>query len=280
MFKGLLIYTKDDYEKNKWFADQFIKHSNKYQLDIQLTFAEELSLLIDDGQLSVYSGRMKIHPDFVINRSRNSQISLHFELMGCRVYNNSQVTDICNNKAKTHQMINSHGIKSVKTLISFKNEQTLLNFPVILKTNSGHGGKEVFKANTRAELDEHLKTFDAYEVIQQEMCDNPGVDIRVFVLGKEIIGAIKRSSSNSFKSNFSLGGQAERYSLSQSQQKLVKKIINILDIDFVGIDFLLNQNGEFLFNEIEDVVGTRTLYQHYEYDVVQKYLEYIQHQLV
>lgn len=280
MFKGLLIYTKDDYEKNKWFADQFIKHSNKYQLDIQLTFAEELSLLIDDGQLSVYSGRMKIHPDFVINRSRNSQISLHFELMGCRVYNNSQVTDICNNKAKTHQMINSHGIKSVKTLISFKNEQTLLNFPVILKTNSGHGGKEVFKANTRAELDEHLKTFDAYEVIQQEMCDNPGVDIRVFVLGKEIIGAIKRSSSNSFKSNFSLGGQAERYSLSQSQQKLVKKIINILDIDFVGIDFLLNQNGEFLFNEIEDAVGTRTLYQHYEYDVVQKYLEYIQHQLV
>ena len=280
MFKGLLIYKREDYEKNKWFAEQFIKHGSRYHLDLQLIFTEELSLLIENGRLFVYRDGMMIRPDFVINRSRNSQISLHFELMGCRVFNNSQVTDICNNKAKTHQIINSHGIKSVKTLISINDEQSLLKFPFILKTNSGHGGKEVFKVHNRAELHEQMDIFKPDEVIQQEICDNPGVDVRVFVMGKEIIGAVKRYSSKSFKSNFSLGGHAERYCLTQSQRNLVNQIGGILDFDFVGIDFLIDQNGEFLFNEIEDAVGTRTLYQHYEYDVVQMYLEYIGQQLI
>ena len=55
--------------------------------------------------------------------------------------------------------------------------------------------------------------------------------------------------------------------------------MTLLDFDFVGIDFILDENGQFLFNEIEDVVGTRTLYKHYEIDVVQTYLKYIKKQL-
>ncbi len=281
MFKGLLIYKREDYGKNKWFANQFIINGKKYNLDIQLVFAEELSLIIDDGKLSVFmENGNSLHPDFVINRSRNSQIGLHFELMGCRVFNNSKVTEICNHKAKTHQMVNGHGIKSVKTAISFTDEQFLLNYPLILKTNRGHGGTDVYKVNNRKELTDHLERFNEEDLILQEMCDNPGVDVRVFVLGREIIGAVKRYSRDSFKSNFSLGGQAERYKLTEDQVNIINKIGNIFDFDFVGIDFLMDQRGDFLFNEIEDVVGTRTLYQQYDVDVVKLYLGYINEQLV
>ena len=280
MFKGLLIYKRADYEKNKWFANQFINNSHQYNLTIQLVFAEELSLLIDNGRLSVYKDDgFSLQPDFVINRTRDSQIGLHFELMGCRVFNNSQVTDICNHKAKTHQMINSHGIKSVRTAISFTEEQVLLNYPLILKTNSGHGGTDVFKVNSSTELTKHMEKLNKGDIILQEMCDNPGVDVRVFVLGREIIGAVKRYSNNSFKSNFSLGGKAERYTLSENQKYLINKICAIFDFDFVGIDFLIGQDEEFLFNEIEDAVGTRTLYQQYDLDVVQMYLKYMNKQM-
>lgn len=281
MYKGLLIYQKEDYDKNKWFADQFIQKGEEFNLDIQLVFTEELSLMIEEGKLSVYKReRMMIPPDFVINRSRNSQISLHFELMGCRVFNNSQVTEICNHKAKTHQIINSHGIKSVKTAISLTGVQSVLTYPVILKTNRGHGGTEVYKVNNQTELSEYRGRFKPDEIILQEMCNNPGIDVRVFILGGEIIGAVKRYSSNNFRSNFSLGGKAERYELSPSQRKLVDKIGEILDFDFVGIDFLINDDGKFLFNEIEDAVGTRTLYQQYDFDVVHMYLEYISKQMI
>lgn len=280
MYKGLLIYKKEDYEKNQWFADQFIQNGDKYNLDIQLIFIEDLNLMIEDGRLSVYKeDGILVQPDFVINRSRNSQISLHFELMGCRVFNNSRVTEVCNHKAKTHQIINSHGIKSVKTAISITGVQSLLNYPIILKTNRGHGGTEVFKVNSQTELTEHMEKYEPNEVILQEICNNPGVDVRVFLLGREIIGSVKRYSNSQFKSNFSLGGMAERYSLSHNQRKLVDKIGGILDFDFVGIDFLIDRDGEFLFNEIEDAVGTRTLYQHYDYNVVDMYLEYIAKQM-
>jgi gamma-F420-2:alpha-L-glutamate ligase len=281
MYKGLLIYQKEDYNKNKWFADQFIQKGEQFNLDIQLVFTEDLSLMIEEGKLSVYKReRMMISPDFVINRSRNSQISLHFELMGCRVFNNSQVTEICNDKAKTHQIINSHGIKSVKTVISFTGTQSVLTYPVVLKTNRGHGGTEVYKVNNQTELTEYRGQLQPDEIILQEMCNNPGIDVRVFILGGEIIGAVKRYSSNNFRSNFSLGGRAERYNLSFDQRALVNKIGKILDFDFVGIDFLIDHDGEFLFNEIEDAVGTRTLYQQYDYDVVHMYLEYIAKQMM
>lgn len=43
----------------------------------------------------------------------------------------------------------------------------------------------------------------------------------------------------------------------------------------MGIDFLIDENGEFLFNEIEDVVGARMLYQLTDINLVGKYLEFI-----
>ena len=280
MRSGLLIYKIDDYIKNKWFAEQFIKNGYKYNLDINLCFVEDLNLMIENGRLFVYRKGERIpQPDFIINRSRNSQVSLHFELMGCRVFNNSRVTEICNNKAKTHQIINSYGIKSVKTAIPFNEEHTILKYPVILKTNAGHGGTEVFKVHNRGELLDYYEQYKQGDFILQEICDNPGVDVRVFVMGGEIIGAVKRYSDTDFKSNFSLGGNAERYSLNQSQRSIVNKIGQILNFDFAGIDFLIDSNGEFLFNEIEDAVGTRTLYQQYDFDVVQMYLEYMAKQL-
>ena len=58
-----------------------------------------------------------LNVDFVINRTRDTLIATHFEKMGCRVFNNSTVTELCNHKGKTHQLVNSAGIPSVRTMI-------------------------------------------------------------------------------------------------------------------------------------------------------------------
>ena len=43
------------------------------------------------------------------------------------------------------------------------------------------------------------------------------------------------------------------------QKEILEKLLNNIDIDFGGIDFLLLENGEILFNEFEDAVGSRML---------------------
>jgi gamma-F420-2:alpha-L-glutamate ligase len=56
----------------------------------------------------------------------------------------------------------------------------------------------------------------------------------------------------------------------------VNQILNLFDFGLVGIDFLIGDKGELIFNEIEDVVGARMLYQCTDINLVGLYLDYIQ----
>jgi len=311
--KGLLIYNQVDYEKNKWFAHELINKAAQFDLELSLVLRENLVLTIENGSFlasavlepsltmaapsvaepsltadlsTLMEGEIAkskvlspLNVEFVINRTRDTIIGVHFEKMGCRVFNTSEVTEICNHKGKTHQLINSAGIPSVKTLLGnvhyFSPSMLPFAYPVILKAVSGHGGSEIYKISNEAELEAHLKSLRTEDFILQELCSNPGIDIRVFTLGTEILAAVKRQSTESFKSNYSLGGLAIAYTLTPEEKSLVKRILSLLDFDLVGIDFILDQEGRFLFNEIEDVVGTRTLYLNYDLDVVSLYLNYI-----
>ena len=95
------------------------------------------------------------------------------------------------------------------------------------------------------------------------------------MLGQEILACDCRTATSGFKSNFSLGGSVELYELSGKERQLVEKIISQFSFGLVGIDFLIDENGEFLFYEIEDVVGARMLYQLTDINLVGKYLEFI-----
>lgn len=306
--KGLLIYNQIDYEKNKWFAHELITKAPLYGLELSLALRENLVLTIENGQflaslmpelsltqqdINFSTEQVQTLPqikvlspgdvDFVINRTRDSLVATHFEQMGCKVFNPSKVTEICNHKGKTHQLVNHAGIPSVKTLLGnihyFKPHMLPFPYPVILKSVNGHGGSEVYKIHNKIELETQLKALKTEDFVLQELCSNPGIDVRVFTLGKEVLAAVKRTSTTSFKSNYSLGGSATSYTLQPEEEAMVKKILNLLDFDLVGIDFILDEEGRFLFNEIEDVVGTRTLYLNYDFDVVAIFLEYISKQL-
>ena len=63
--------------------------------------------------------------------------------------------------------------------------------------------------------------------------------------------------------------------LSTEETALVQKIIDAFDFGMVGIDFIFDENGRFLFNEIEDVVGSRTLSAVSEINIVREYLNFI-----
>jgi len=279
MKKGILIYYREDYEKNVWFANKIMEDAKKHNMLIRLVLTEEILVGINEnGLYSHFADDNDDDFDFVINRSRDTIIAKHFELMGYKVFNSSLVTDISNNKAKTHQLVNSLGIKSVNTLLCNKKSINFnainLKFPIVLKSVCGHGGKAVFQVKDINELKNKLSDIENDEFILQEMCATPGIDIRVYIIGNKITAAVKRFSENNFKANYSLGGQSELFILSDREKRTVNKITETMNFDFVGIDFILDEKYNFLFNEIEDVVGTRTLYNH-NVDIVENYLEYV-----
>ena len=66
---------------------------------------------------------------------------------------------------------------------------------------------------------------------------------------------------------------------SDEEREKVEKVIRLFDFDFVGIDFIFN-NGKMVFNEIEDVVGSRMVYTYTDIDIVEMYVDYILEKVV
>ena len=59
-----------------------------------------------------------------------------------------------------------------------------------------------------------------------------------------------------------------------TKKEIVDKITNHINIDYAGID-LIYHNGEPVFNEIEDPVGARMLYENTNIDIVEIFVKYI-----
>lgn len=237
---GILLYTEKEAERNSFAVKKFTEN-----LDV---------LLKDEG----YRG----DADFVINRTNDYKIAEFYEERGIRVFNPSSLSRIANDKQLCYEFMESHGVPIMPVNYD--------HVPAVKKKTDGKGGAEVFMINKKESFEKGY--------VYQKPCDTLGKDLRVWVIGGEIICSVLRESNSDFRSNFCLGGKAINYTLSKKETALVEKIISLVDADYIGIDFLFN-NGELVFNEIEDTVGARMVYEKTEIDIIKLYCEYIKNRL-
>ncbi|MFC5603943.1 ATP-grasp domain-containing protein [Sporosarcina koreensis] len=261
--KGHVYYSSAEAERNRGFIDDLMNHASR--MDIALT------LLVDEKKPDVDT-------DFILFRDRNPLLSAKWESVGFRVINRSEVNRIANDKLKTFELASLLGVSAVPTQKA-ENVSDLPSFPVVLKTVDGHGGNEVFLCHATEEAEGFFADFEGRRTIVQPFIESDATDVRVFMLGEEVLGAVKRIGDDSFKSNFTLGGKVERYTLSSWQEKEVRKLARALKSDYIGIDFLLLPDGGWMLNEIEDPVGARSLYQTHNFSVAEKVMQYLKRKL-
>ncbi len=123
---------------------------------------------------------------------------------------------------------------------------------MISKPNDGHGGEGIG-------LLSQIHLDDGYFRIQQGLVTDIVGDIRFYIIDNQIVHGILRSSGEKLVSNYSQGGKVEIYPYSPDEKAYVEALIENLHVDYAGIDFLLTHDGRLIFNEIEDVVGSRML---------------------
>jgi glutathione synthase/RimK-type ligase-like ATP-grasp enzyme len=237
--KGLLIYVKEDYEKNKSYVNWLIDEFKIKDVELILKFEDEI---INEGI------NINENIKFIINRSRNYNITLEAELCNIRVFNKSDICLLGNNKLLAYRYAESKGYLYPDIILDWNNKNKK---DIISKTTDGHGGCDVT-------LLEHLNINSSKNRFQQKLIKDIIGDIRFYIIGNKIIHAVLRTS-NKLVSNFSKGGNIQVYNFNSKEKQYVEKFINDLEIDFAGVDFFLTKNKELIFNEIEDVVGSRML---------------------
>ncbi|SHF65077.1 ATP-grasp domain-containing protein [Ornithinibacillus halophilus] len=275
--EGWIIYQEQDAIENESYINWFIEEAEKQQLSLKLVLRENIQFGIKNNNLTLSSSLETAMPDFAIVRTIEPLLNLQLEQLGVAVYNSSTIASICNHKGRTHFEVNKLNIPMVDTYF-YKRELLLnppLKFPFVIKEASGRGGKQVYFIQNEDDWKNCIASISTTDVIVQDSNVQLGKDLRVFVVGKIIIGAVLRESSNDFRANFKLGGTARLYELNSQEKEIIEKIVHHFEFGMVGIDFLLDSDGNLLFNEIEDVVGSRTLSHVSDINIVEKYVEHI-----
>lgn len=259
---GWLIYDAEGRIRNKWFINRLISSAAEHRTELRLIEAEKLVYGIKDGNIAFCMEGVKVPlPDFALCRTIFPLLSQMLERAGVKVYNSALVSEICNDKRKTHAFFAGKGVLMADTAFCDKGcfSPDNYRYPVILKSTDGHGGKEVYWVNSPEEALQALKRFEGKGFLLQRPV-KPGEDVRVYLLNGRILAAVKRRSGSDFRSNFSLGGKAELIVPTAEMKRVTELVCAELHPMFVGIDFVFNETGEPMLNEIEDVVGTRMLY--------------------
>lgn len=208
---------------------------------------------ITDGRIAFAGGY-----DFCVYLDKDKSAARMLEESGLRLFNSAQAMELCDNKILTHIALADCGVAMPDCVCAplcyypdaqpseeLMNAVKNLGFPVVAKTAYGSLG-----AGVRLIPDEKsLALFEnkniTTEHFYQRFIDcGRGEDVRVIVVGDDVVCAMKRVNDGDFRSNIELGGRGERYIADEELKHLCVKVARILKLDYCGIDILVDRNGK------------------------------------
>lgn len=131
------------------------------------------------------------------------------------------------------KVISKFGDAVIKPVFGYKGKD-------IARVNHGEikfSDRKVESASLEAVLDKLLEERGMLYI--QEFIENPGRDIRAFVVGGKAIGAIyRKAASGSWVNNLSQGGSADRCLLTEEQKEIAEKAAMAVGTTFAGVDII------------------------------------------
>ena len=168
--------------------------------------------------------------DFAIYLDKDKYQSEILESLGIKLFNSHKAVRVCDDKGTTYLALLNNGLNLPKTIFGAlcydknmpidkswaKQVAESLDFPMIIKESFGSMGKGVHLANN---LDELLAVMEVVKIkphLFQEYIGQPGVDVRVIVIGGKAVCAMERRNDNDFRSNVSAGGNTEQIKIKEN----------------------------------------------------------------
>jgi [lysine-biosynthesis-protein LysW]--L-2-aminoadipate ligase len=218
-----------------------------------------------------------------ISYSRGLYISRIFDAHGVPVVNTPVVAERCGDKYVTSQILVRNGVPTPRVLMAFDEDSALraietMGYPCVLKPVVGSWGRLLARVENRemAEtLIEHKATLGvSHQVFYiQEYIDKPGRDIRAFVIGKEVICAIYRSSEN-WITNTARGGTASNCPITDEIAQLCQRAASAVGGGLLALDLFETDNG-LTVNEINHTMEFRNSIATTGVNIPQKMVEYV-----
>ena len=153
-----------------------------------------------------YDGQEFDMPDLVLTRTGSgttefiTALARQFEEEHIRCINSSLSVEIAKDKMRSHQLLASHGLPIPNTmLVRFPVEvdivDKMIGWPCVVKVISGSYGEGIYLCENKTafkKMMEFVGNLDTPKIllVQEYVDTKPGEDLRVFVIGGKVIGAM------------------------------------------------------------------------------------------
>ena len=119
--------------------------------------------------------------------------------------------------------------------------------PVIIKILEGTQGIGVILAETTKVAEAIIETLQSAKqnvLVQKFVAESKGRDVRAFVVGDVVVGAMRRvAQGDEFRSNVHRGGRAEKLKLDATFEATAVRAAQIMGLRVAGVDLLESNEG-------------------------------------
>lgn len=287
MKRGIIVINAFD------ASPAYLYQSARLKEEFDLLGADVTICKNDDFGLSTDENGIRLpfnDVDFAIYLDKDKYLLEALTLSGIRVFNTREAIENCDDKVLTYLALAKANIATPKTYpapLCYKPDSTVskaalyriateLSFPIIVKESFGSLGKGVYLAKDEKELETLAnRLIDRPHLFQKFVSTSYGKDVRVIVIGGEVVGGIIRQSENDFRSNVAAGGRAEKYGLSDGIKEIALKAHRALGLDYSGVDILFGENGKPIVCEVNSNAFFKSFEAVTHINVARKYAEYV-----
>ena len=143
----------------------------------------------------------------------------------------------------------------------------------------GHGIIRVADPDVAFRVARSLEQTRAVFYVQREI-DHGGRDIRAFVVGGRVLGAIeRRAPAGDWRTNVARGGAARSFELPAEWAQLAIAAAAAVSADYAGVDLLPSPSGSALVVEVNGIPGWQGLQQATGLDVAGAIVAQLEHRI-
>ncbi len=211
-----------------------------------------------------------------------------FEQMDVFCGNSSVGITNSRDKLRSMQILSRHRIGIPKTTFVRDKKDVLPAIkrvggaPVIIKLLEGTQGIGVLLAESVKAAEAIIELLQSQKqnvLIQKFVSESKGRDIRAFVVGDRVVGAMRRiAQGQEFRSNVHRGGRAEPVDLDDTYRETAVRAAQIMGLRVAGVDLLEGKDGPQVM-EINSSPGLEGIEASTQLDIAGSIMDYISAQV-
>jgi ribosomal protein S6--L-glutamate ligase len=248
----------------------------------------DVQLRVDDVYFDAFHGSKSFREtDVVIPRIGRSLTDFgilllnQLELMGVPTTLSAGGLATARNKFATMQKLRAAGLRIPESFLvasKIKAGDVIERTPppLILKLLSGTQGVGVMKVEKVSDVGPIIDTLVELKqlILIQSYVPNPGEDVRMFVVGEQVVGAmIRRAGPTEWRSNIHLGGKGIPYRNTEAEGEMAVRAARAVGLEIAGVDMIMAKDGPYLI-EVNASPGFKGLMKATDVDVPGGIIDY------